>query len=229
MLRPGRIVYFTRTRLVITAVIVLLIGGLLGIRTLATFNAHTTNPNNVFATGTMIMTNVAGTALDGTANCTGNTYDDECATLFNASSTDFIPGDAAKSNTVTITYKGDMQTSTFGLYADQYDSGNGSSDFCTADVPADSVQLQILQGSTVIYPPDGEITDYGNLAAFHTAYPSSSQMLSLNGGADGDGDAGVWTTGDSSVFTIKVKLASDVDSTYQDCQSSADLVWYASQ
>ncbi len=142
MLRPGRIVYFTRTRLVITAVIVLLIGGLLGIRTLASFTAKTTNPGNVFGNTTITMTNVAGTVVSG-SQCNAETYNGNCATLFD---TDFVPGMADDTNTVTITYLGRTTTGTFGLYADSYNDGTRSSAFCTATTPADQVQLQIMQG-----------------------------------------------------------------------------------
>ncbi len=217
----------TRTRLAITAFIILLIGGLLGLRTLATFTAQTTNPNNVFGNTQMSMTNVAGTVVSG-SDCSTATNSGTCATLFDASSTNFTAGGSDVSNTVTITYLGSITTGTFGLYAGNYSSAAASSSpLCTATDPASKINLQIKQGSTIIYPTSG--TGYGTLADFAATYTDTGNLLALAGGTDGGGTANVWTANDSSVFTIKVNLDSSADYTYEGCQSAAGLVWYAAQ
>ena len=217
----------TRTRLAITAFIVLLIGGLIGIRTLATFTARTTNPDNVFGNAQMSMTNVAGTVISG-SNCATGTNDGTCATIFDDASTAFVPGDPDKDNTVTITYTGNITSGTFGLYADNYASnGAGSSTLCTALDPATKINLQIEQGSTIIYPVSG--SGYGTLADFAATYTGTSALLHLAGGTDGDGDVDVWAPNDSSVFTINVNLDTAANYTYEGCQSQADLVWYTAQ
>ena len=197
-------------------------------RTLATFNAQTTNPSNVFGDSTLTMTNVAGTVVSG-SNCTSETYNGTCATVFSSSSTDLIPGAADKSNTITITYTGRITTGTFGLYAANYSSkASGSSPtLCTATNPASKLNLQIKQGSTIIYPTSG--SGYGTLAGFATTYTGTGSLLHLKGGTNGSGSTDVWATNNSSVFTINVNLDSTADNPYQGCQSQADLVWYASQ
>ncbi len=137
------------------------------------------------------------------------------------------PGAADKVNSVTITYVGSITTAGFGVYAANFTTkGGGSGATCTAADPASKINLQIEQGSTIIYPTSG--SGYGTLAAFAAAYPSSGTSLRLKGGTNGSGALNIWTTNDTSAFTIKVNLDATADNTYQGCQSLADLVWFAS-
>ncbi len=196
-------------------------------RSLASFNAQTTNPNNAFGNSSLTMTNVAGTVVSG-SNCSTGTNNGTCATIFSLSSTNFIPGAADKSNTVTITYLGSITTGTFGIYAANYSSkAAGSSSLCTATNPASKLNLQIKQGSTIIYPTSG--SGYGTLSGFATTYSGTGAVLHLKGGTNGSGTTDQWVANDSSVFTINVNLDTTADNPYQGCQSQTDLVWYASQ
>ena len=52
-------------------------------------------------------------------------------------------------------------------------------------------------------------------------------MLSLKGGTNGAGAAGVWNQNNASTFTILVNLDATADNSYQGCQSLADFVWFA--
>ncbi len=192
--------------------------------TYASFSATTTNPTNTFASGTVTMTNVAGTAVSG-SQCATQTTNGTCATLFSAASTALRPGGSDSTNTVTITYGGTIATGDFRLYAANYTSKTGSSSsFCTSTDPAAQVQLQVKQGTTIVYPTSG--TGYGTLKGFATTYTSTSNGLQLNGGT---GTAGVWATNDSAVFTLNLNLPSSTDNTFQGCQSQTDIVWYATQ
>ena len=287
------------------------IGALLALTgaTMASFNAVTTNPSNVFANGTVALTDVAGTVISG-SDCTTATTNGVCATLFGTGNTGFKPGGADAVNTATITYKGSLATSSFVLYASNYTSKTGaSSASCTAANPASALDLQVAVGSsagteTVVYPVQSAVLSgalssgtsytslsvaalpgpissgtaltlyryaggslssqqvtvsanaaagatavsvnsftanagyaagtqvlpgngYGTLNGFSTTYSSSGTGLTLNGGVNGAGAAGVWNTNDNSVFDLKVHLDSTADNTYQGCQSQADLNWYA--
>ncbi|MCS7003088.1 MAG: hypothetical protein NZ518_09600, partial [Dehalococcoidia bacterium] len=194
--------------------------------TLAAFTAQTVNPNNVLASGTVLMTNVAGTAVAG-SNCTTGTPNGNCATLFNVTNTNLRPGDPDTVNTVTITYVGSLTTAAFGLHVANFTSrGAGSAATCTASDPASRINLQIRQGSAIIYPTSG--SGYGTLAAFAAAYPNQSTRLALRGGANGSGALNVWATNDQSEFTIRINLDASADNTYQGCQTLVDFVWFAS-
>lgn len=221
----------SRNRIFFLVVIGLLAAGaalpLIGNGTGANFTATTTNGSNVFANGTVSMTNVAGTAIAG-SNCSTASIAGTCATLFASSNTGFKPGGADVSNSATITYTGSITTSDFRLYAASYTSkAAGSGSFCTAANPGSKVDLQVLVGATVIYPTSG--TGYGTLDGFATTYTSSANGLQLKGGTNGSGTAGVWANTNSGAYTINVHLDSTADNTYQGCQSQSDLVWYATQ
>ncbi len=197
-----------------------------GLGTFANFSAQTTN-SATFAAGTMTVTNVAGAAVSGT-NCSADTNAGTCAVLFSAGTTAFKPGAADKTNTVTLTYTGSVPTGDFRIYTSAYVSrAAASSAFCTAADPAAKVNLQIKQGATVIFPTAG--SGYGTLAAFAAAYTSATAGLQLKGGAGGAGAAGVWASGDASTFTVAVNLDAAADNSYQGCQSTVTLVWYAAQ
>jgi len=217
----------TRRKLTITSLVILLLAAAIGAGTFATFTALTTNPTNVFGNSTVTMTNVAGTVVSG-SNCSTATNNGTCATVFNASTTSFTPGTADKTNTVTITYTGSVTTAAFGLYAANYSSTAGSSSaLCTAANPGSKINLQVKQGSTIIFPTSG--SGYGTLDAFATTYTGTGTLLHLKGGTDGSGSSNVWATNDNSLFTINVNLDTTADNTYQGCQSQTDLAWYASQ
>lgn len=193
----------------------------LGGGTFATFSAQTTNAAT-FVGGTVAMTNVAGTVVSG-SNCATETTSGTCAVIFNASA--MKPGAADRANTVTITYTGTLSTSDFRLYATAFETkGASSSALCSATDPASKLNLQVKQGSTIVYPTSG--TGYGTLAGFAAAYTSAASGLQLKGTA---GTAGVWATNDTATFTVSVNLDNSADNPYQGCQSLATLAWYAAQ
>ena len=216
-----------RNKLLISLGVLMVLGSFMTAGTLATFSAQTSNPSNVFGNGSMTMTNVAGTAVSG-INCTTATTNGTCATLFSSSTTGFQPGGADSSNTVTITYTGSITTASFGLHAANYTSeSGGSAASCTAADPASKLNLQIKQGSTIVYPTSG--SGYGSLSSFATTFSSNAALLHLDGGSNGAGTLDQWATSDSSVFTININLDTSADNTYQGCQSQTDFVWYAAQ
>jgi hypothetical protein len=211
----------TAKRILMSFAVLGLLAGGLGGGTFSTFSAQTTNAAT-FVGGTVAMTNVAGTVVSGT-NCSTETTSGTCAVLFNA--TAIKPGAADRTNTATITYTGTLATSDFRLFATGYSSkGASSSALCTAVNPASKLNLQIKQGTTIVYPTAG--VGYGTLDGFAATYTSSANGLQLKGGA---GTAGVWATSDASTFTISANLDGAADNPYQGCQSLATFAWYAAQ
>ncbi len=136
--------------------------------TLATFNATTTQANNTFQTGTVTMTNVAGTVIAG-ANCAASTNNGTCATLFGAANTGALKPSAVDiSNNVTITYTGSLSPTTdFRLYAANYTAKTGaSSALCTAPAagagnPGTGIDLLVSVGAAspaLLYPVQNTTT-----------------------------------------------------------------------
>src|SRR2546429_493702 len=77
--------------------------------------------------------------------------------------------------------------------------GGSSPALCTASDPASKLNVQVKQGSTIIYPTSG--SGYGTLAGFAAAYTGTGAMLHLKGGG---GTVDQWVTNDSATFTINV-------------------------
>ena len=127
----------------------------------ASFTATDTNGGNVFANGTVSLTDVAGSVISG-ANCTTASINGTCATLFAGSNTGFKPGGADVSNTATITYTGSITTGDFRLYAANYSSkAAGSGTFCTATNPGSVVDLLVAAGTNLVYPVASTATTAG--------------------------------------------------------------------
>lgn len=212
----------TKRVLLSFAVLGLLTAGLGG-GTFATFSAQTTNAAT-FVGGTVAMTNVAGAVVSG-SNCSSETTSGTCAVIFNA--TAMKPGAADRTNTVTITYTGTLTTSDFRMFATGYETkAASSSTLCTATNPASKLNVQVKQGTTIVYPTSG--SGHGTLDGFATAYASAATGLQLKGGG-GAGTAGVWSANDASTFTISVSLDDGADNPYQGCRSLATIAWYAAQ
>ena len=138
------------------------LGSVLHQGTFATFNATTTQGSNTFQTGTVTMTNVAGSVIAG-ANCPVSTNNGTCATLFGASNTGALKPSAVDiSNNLTITYTGSLSPTTdFRLYANNYTAKTGaSSALCTAPAtgagnPGTAVDLLVTVGAgpqALLYP-----------------------------------------------------------------------------
>jgi hypothetical protein len=176
---------------------VVILGGLGSVfhqGTLATFNATTTQASNTFQTGTVTMTNVAGTVIAG-ANCPVSTNNGTCATLFGAANTGALKPSAVDiANNATITYTGSLSPTTdFRLYAANYTAKTGaSSALCTAPAsgagnPATGVDLMVTVGAAspaLLYPAQNTTTTaaIANGAAV-TTITVSAATAAIAGGA----------------------------------------------
>ena len=93
----------------------------------ASFNAQTTNPNNTFATGTLVMSNKvnSGTACLSTAGGNTNTNANaNCDTLFNL--TVKKPGDSGTAN-VTLKDEGSVDATSLKTFATGCTDGDATS------------------------------------------------------------------------------------------------------
>jgi hypothetical protein len=187
--RAGR----TLQKVLVGLVILGGLGSVLHQGTLATFNATTTQGSNTFQTGTVTMTNVAGSVIAG-ANCPVSTNNGTCATLFGAANTGALKPSAVDiSNNVTITYTGSLSPTTdFRLYANNYTAKTGaSSALCTAPAagagnPGTAVDLLVTVGAgaqALLYPVQNTTTTaaIANGAAVTTITVSATTAALANG------------------------------------------------
>jgi hypothetical protein len=220
--------------IITVAVLVALIGSF-GAGTFATFNAQTNNAGNVFAHGTIVLSNTkqGGSACLSTGGGNTNTnVNTGCDQLLNL--TVKKPGDAA---TIQLTLKnvGDLNASTFKVFTPTCTNADVVAEtYHGTGNPCTIVQLYVQQwtsntfttplaclygGAAVANTCD--FTDTSKtVGSFSTTYSSSSNGLAISGGL---------AAGASAYFTIGVQSPSSADNTYQGRQLTADLDWYIAQ
>ena len=206
-----------RTKILVTCAVVVVLAATLGVASFATFNAQTNNPGNVFAHGTLVLSNTkqGGVACLSTGGGNTNTnVNTACDQLFNL--TVKKPGDSGTAN-LTLKNVGDINASSFKVF----------SPACTV------LQLYIQQwtDNTFTTPSaclyggaTGNTCNFTDttktLGAFSTAYNSTSTGLSIGSGLN---------AGSSAYVTIGVQSPSTADNTYQGRQASLDFDWYIAQ
>jgi hypothetical protein len=225
----------TRSKKLVLSVAVVIAGlSALGTGSYASYTAQTKNPNNVFATGALVLTNTkqGGSACLSTAGGTTDTNaNSACDTLLNL--TVKKPGDSSTVN-LTVQNSGSLSATVFKVFSSVCTDANAVSEtYHGTGSLCSKVQLYVQQtdaaftaktaciygGAAVTNTCD--FTDTAKtLTAFATAYTSSATGLSIGSGL---------TTGTSVYFTIGVALPSTADNTVQGRSASIDFNWFAQQ
>jgi hypothetical protein len=224
----------TSRKILLTATVVVVLVAGVGFGSFATFTAQTNNPGNVFAHGTLVLSNTkqGGTACLSTGG--GNTNSNvnaACDQLLNL--TVKKPGD---SGTVNLTLKnvGSINASTFKVFSPTCTNADaGAESYHGTGSPCSILQLYVQQWSDAAFSTPlaclyggatGNTCNFSDttktLGAFATTYSSSSNGLSIGSGLNG---------GASAYFTIGVQSPSSADNTYQGRQATQDFDWYISQ
>jgi len=225
-----------RRKVLLSLGVVAGIGALAGAGTFATFTAQTTNPNNVFADGTLVLSNtVNGTTCLSTAGGTTDTNaNGSCGVAFNVSVQK--PGDSDTEN-LTLKNVGSLAASALTAFGSCADGNSAGQTYHGTGLPCSEVQFYVQQWSD-----SGHVTPaaclYGGTSALNTCdfsdtgatlgdfvstYPDVDHGLgagglsALNGGAD------------TTWFTIGVKLPTDADNTFQGRAATLALSWHITQ
>jgi hypothetical protein len=224
-----------RTKIVLTSAVVVVLAATLGVASFATFNAQTDNPGNVFAHGTLVLsdTKQGGVACLSTGGGNTNTnVNTGCDQLFNL--TVKKPGDSGTAN-LTLKNVGDINASLFKVFAPTCTNANSTGEsYNGTGNPCTVLQLYIQQwtDNTFTTPSaclyggaTGNTCNFSDttktLGAFSTSYNSSGTGLSIGSGLN---------AGSSAYVTIGVQSPSaTTDNTYQGRQASIDFDWYIAQ
>ena len=221
-------------KIFITSLVLLVLAAGLGFSSFATFNAETVNPGNIFAHGTLVLSNTkqGGVACLSTGGGNTNTnVNAGCDQLLNL--TVKKPGDSGTAN-LTLKNVGDINANTFKVFSPNCVNANSTGEtYNGTGNPCTVVQLYIQQwtDNTFTTPSaclyggaTGNTCNFSDttktLGAFSTAYNSSSTGLSLGSGLN---------AGSSAYVTIGVQSPSTADITYQGRQASIDFHWYIAQ
>ena len=205
----------------------------IGIGTMASFTAQTKNPDNVFAAGTLVLSNTkqSGSACLSTGGgSTDTNANDSCDTLFNL--TVRKPGDTGSAN-LTLKNEGSLNASVFKIFSAACANADAAGeDYHGTGDPCSKIQLTVQEYSDSGFTTPsaclyggavGATCDFSDatktLGAFQTSHSSSTNGLSL---------AGI-DAGESKYYSVGVKLPSDADNTFQGRQSTMDFTWYAAE
>lgn len=215
----------------------------LGASTFATFNAQTTNGNNTFKTGTLVLSNTkkseAGAAVTtptpcystGSGSSTDTNANSLCPTLITA--TGMKPG-AVYTATLTLKNEGSLDANVFRVFSSACavddaagETYHGAGNLC------DKIQLYIQQidnttsaDTVCLYGSSSSqsctFSDTGySLNNFLTTHTTPETAWDVNGST--------LPSGQSTSIRIGMKLPTDADNTYQGRTATVDFNWYIAQ
>jgi hypothetical protein len=205
-----------------------------GAGTFASFNAQTKNPTNLFADGTLVLsdTKQGGTTCLSTAGGTTDVNaNDNCAQLFNL--TVKKPGDSGTAN-LTIKNEGSIAASSLNLFmAGCVNSDASAETYHGTGLPCSKVQLYIQQYSDAAFTTASSCVYGGGTATVCDFSDTTKTLAAFQSGHATSGTGQVigsgLAAGASAYFKIGVQLPATADNTFQGRQASADFTWYAAQ
>jgi hypothetical protein len=198
----------------------------------ATFTAQTNNPNNKFATGTLVLGNQKNTATECLSTAGGSTDTNSnasCDTLVNLSVQK--PGDGTNTN-VVLTNHGSLAGTNFRLYMPSCtDSDVSTEAYHGTGSVCGALEIYVQQytdntfgtpssciygggtSSTCAFDPAKNLTD------FTTNYNSTVSGINLS----------ALPSGQVNYYRVYVLLPSTSDNTLQGRQAVFNLDWYLAQ
>jgi len=220
-----------RRRKRIAATVLVLVGlvAAVGVGAFASFNAQTSNPGNLFADGTLVLSNSVngGTACLSTAGGTTDTNaNPNCDTLFDL--TVKKPGDSS-SATLALKNDGSIDMSALNVYSTACKDGDAAAElFHGTGNPCEKIALTIEAFSDSAFTKSAGCVYGGTGCAFDPALTLSAFQAKHNAALTGLG-VGTLASGDTTYLKVSVLLPEDADNTYQGRQAAIDFNWYAEQ
>ena len=211
------------------------IGALAGAGTFATFTAQTTNPDNTFANGTLVLSNTVtpGSACLSTNGGTTDVNANDCDVVFDLAVQ--APGDSDTAD-ITLTNMGSLPASALKVFSGSCTNADVVAEgYHGTGSPCGKVQIYIQQYSDAFTTPSaclyggatGAACNFSDatktLSAFVTAHTNLAAGLSA-GALDEAGG-----TAPTTWVRIGVQLPSDANNTFQGRSASLDLNWHITQ
>jgi len=221
-----------RTRVFLTAAVVLALAGFTGVATIASFSAETTNPTNKFATGTLVLSNKVNTGTLCLSTGGGSTNTNANAACDSLLVGTLQPGQPGSTN-LTLKNEGSLDASALTVYSGACTNADavGETYHGTGSV-CGQLQLTIQRYSDAARTTPSECV-YGGGTATTCAFNSSKTFTDFvtNYGSAGTArtiGSGL-TSGTTAYFTIAVQMPSSAGNTYQGRAATIDLTWHLDQ
>ena len=199
----------------------------------ATFDAQTTNPGNVFSTGTLVMSNKVPTGsacLSTAGGSTDTNANAACDTLFDLEIRK--PGQSGTAN-LTIKNEGSISAAALKAYATGCNDADASGEaYHGTGLPCSQVQLYIQQTDSAFTANTACI--YGGAAVANTCDFSDTTKTLGNFvstyNTSGTGlSAGPLTAGSTIYLKVGVQLPSTANNSYQGRKATIAFNWFMQQ
>lgn len=229
-----------RKKILLSLGAVAVVGAVVGGGTYATFNAQTANPGNVWANGTLILSNKVGTGTTCLSTGTGTNADTNvnasCDALFSGA-TLRKPNDSATVN-VAVKNEGSLNASALKLHSGACTAGDTAGEtYKGSGDPCDKVQLYVQKWTDATRTVPAACV-YGSTQAVTTNTcdfsATGAEAKTLGAFASANGTAtplnlGALNTGVTGYYTVGVKLPQTTSNSYQGRRASIDFTWTLEQ
>lgn len=204
-----------------------------GVGTFATFNAQTANPNNVFAAGTLVLsdTKLGGSACLSTGGANTDINAGTCDQLLNL--TVAKPGDTGSAK-LTLRNEGSLNATALKLFSNACVNADAAAEgFHGTGLPCGKIQLTVQQYSDAAFTTPAACL-YGASSGASCTFADATKTLnafstSFGSAATGLSAGGAISSGASRYFEISVKLPSDAGNEFQGRQGTIGFNWIAEQ
>jgi hypothetical protein len=219
-----------RTRKILRSLLIIgLATAFINMGAFSTFTAQTSNPNNTFSTGTLVLSNTkqSGTACLSTGGgSTDSNVNNSCDILYTLT--------GSGSANLTVKNDGSLAAATFTLFAlgGCTDSNTAGESYHGTGSPCSNVQLYIQRYSDAGFSTpsaclyggaSGATCNFSDatktLGAFAAAYTAAGSGLSIGGLAGGE----------SAYIKIAIQPPASAGNNLQGRTASTAFSWYASQ
>lgn len=229
-----------RKKILLSLGAVAVVGAVVGGGTYATFNAQTANPGNVWANGTLILSNKVGSGTTclstGAGTNTDSNVNAACDALFSGA-TLRKPNDSATVN-VAVKNEGSLNASALKLHSSACTAGDTTGEsYKGSGDPCDKVQLYVQRWTDAARTVPASCV-YGSAATLtpntcdFAAIGAEAKTLGAFASANGSTtplDLGALNTGATGYYTIGVKLPQSTANTYQGRKATVDFTWTLEQ
>lgn len=229
-----------RKKILLSLGAVAVVGAVVGGGTYATFNAQTANPGNVWANGTLVLSNKVAngtTCLStGAGVNTDTNVNANCDALFSGA-TLRKPNDSATVN-VAVKNEGSLNATALKLHSSACTAGDTASEtYKGSGDPCDKVQLYLQKWTDATRTVPAACV-YGSTAALtpntcdFAATGAEAKTIGAFASANGTAtplDLGALNTGATGYYTVGVKLPQTTSNAYQGRRASIDFTWTLEQ
>lgn len=229
-----------RRKILLSLGAVAVVGAVVGGGTYATFNAQTANPGNVWANGTLTLSNKVGTGTTclstGAGTSTDTNVNANCDALF-AGATLRKPNDSATVN-LAVKNEGSLNATALKLHSSACTAGDTTGEtYKGSGDPCDKVQLYVQKWTDATRTVAASCV-YGNAATLtpntcdFAATGAEAKTLGAFASANGSAtplNLGALNTGATGYYTVGVKLPQTTGNTYQGRKASIDFTWTLEQ